>query len=68
MAPHLKKGVGVFVSGDAYAEAWIDKETKEVRSCLRIYVTDLNFITSGRGRAGKEKEDLEEAVKDLAVG
>jgi single-stranded DNA-binding protein len=44
LLPHLKKGTGIAINGEAYAEAWVDKETKEVRCGLRVWVTDLCFV------------------------
>jgi len=44
LLPHLKKGIGIAIEGDVYPEAWIDKETKEVRSALRVWVNDLSFV------------------------
>ena len=61
LAPHLKRGVGVFVSGDVYADAWIDKDSKAVRSALRIFVSDLNFVGGGRGKEEKNVEAEEVA-------
>lgn len=64
LAPHLKKGVGVFISGDVFADGWIDKDTKEVRTTLKVFVTDLTFVTGAKGREGKGK-GVEQATPEL---
>jgi single-stranded DNA-binding protein len=69
LAPHLKKGVGVFVAGDVFADAWIDKETKELRSALSVYVTDLSFVTGAKGREQQSEggEETTPQLEDAAV-
>ena len=59
MAPHLKKGIGVAIEGEAYPEAWVDKSTKEIRCALRVWVNDLSFV--GPKKDKKDQPDKEEA-------
>ena len=59
LVPHLKKGIGVAVEGEVYAEAWVDKSTKEIRSALRVWVNDLSFV--GAKKDKKDEPATEEA-------
>jgi single-strand DNA-binding protein len=59
LAPHLKKGIGVAIEGDVYADAWVDKSTKEIRSVLRVWVNELSFV--GPKKDKKEQPATEEA-------
>jgi single-strand DNA-binding protein len=66
LAPYLKRGNGLAIEGDVYAEAWIDKETKEIRSGLRVWVTELSFVGPKKEKtddsATEETEEPEAAV------
>ena len=57
---HLKKGIGVAVDGEVYAEAWVDKSTKEIRSALRVWVNDLSFVGAKKDKPAREEAHIEE--------
>ena len=62
LLPHLKKGIGVAIDGEAYPEAWIDKETKEARCALRVWIHNLSFVGRKPGQPGAEEVQVEEPV------
>jgi single-strand DNA-binding protein len=60
LLPHLTKGTGVAIDGEAYPEAWIDKETKEVRCGLRVWIHNLTFVGRKPDQPGAEEVHVEE--------
>jgi single-strand DNA-binding protein len=55
LAPHIKKGNMVAVSGDIEARAWIDKNSSEARCSLEVNVDKFTFAGSAQ-RNGEEQQ------------
>lgn len=53
LAPFLKKGTQIYVEGQAFPNAWVDKETAEVKATLRMKVFQIQLL----GKKEKEQTD-----------
>src|SRR6266571_5106698 len=57
LAPHIKKGIVVAVSGDIDARAWIDKNSGDARCQIEMNVDKFTFGGSSAG----ERSDSSDA-------
>lgn len=65
LAPYIKKGIVVAVSGDVTARAWNDKNTNEARCQMEVNVNNFTFGGSPSGDRS-ESESAEDATPAAA--
>ena len=63
LAPHIKKGNIVAVTGDIEARAWIDKQSGDARCALEVNVDKFTFVGSSRSNDnGGNSEPAQEST------
>ena len=61
---YFKKGNPIFLEGRLHQDQWVDKQTGEKRSRLKVVLRNFQFLPSGQSREGTSPPSPRQAAAD----